>query len=59
MIEMPGELDIVMERSQLLRISPNIGIRIKLSARLVGIGPNRAAASIFGLVYSDHRDGHI
>lgn len=49
-IEMPGELDIVLERSQLLGISPNIGIRIKLSAKAGGHWTESGGdRSIFGL----------
>lgn len=35
-IEMPGELDIIIKRSKDLGIRPNIGIRIKLSAKAGG-----------------------
>lgn len=49
-IEIPGELDLVIERSQALGVEPNIGIRIKLSAKAGGhwmeSGGDR---SIFGL----------
>ncbi|MDF2921288.1 MAG: arginine decarboxylase, biosynthetic [Paenibacillaceae bacterium] len=49
-IEIPGELDLVMERSQALGVEPNIGIRIKLSSKAGGhwmeSGGDR---SIFGL----------
>lgn len=49
-IEMPGELDILLERSQLLDISPNIGIRIKLSAKAGGHWTESGGdRSIFGL----------
>ncbi len=49
-IEMPGELDIVLERAQLLGISPNIGIRIKLSAKAGGHWTESGGdRSIFGL----------
>ena len=49
-MEMPGELDIVMERSQILGISPNIGIRIKLSAKAGGHWTESGGdRSIFGL----------
>ena len=49
-IEMPGELDILLERSQLLGISPNIGIRIKLSAKAGGHWTESGGdRSIFGL----------
>ncbi len=49
-MEMPGELDIVLERSELLGISPNIGIRIKLSAKAGGHWTESGGdRSIFGL----------
>lgn len=49
-IEMPGELDIVLERSQALGIPPNIGIRIKLSAKAGGHWTESGGdRSIFGL----------
>ncbi|HHW22162.1 MAG TPA: biosynthetic arginine decarboxylase [Clostridiaceae bacterium] len=49
-IEMPGELDIVMERSQMLGIKPNIGIRIKLSSKAGGHWTESGGdRSIFGL----------
>lgn len=49
-IEMPGELDILLERSQFLGISPNIGIRIKLSAKAGGHWTESGGdRSIFGL----------
>ncbi len=49
-IEMPGELDLVMERSKVLGIRPNIGIRIKLSAKAGGHWTESGGdRSIFGL----------
>lgn len=49
-IEIPGELDIVLERSQALGIQPNIGIRIKLSAKAGGHWTESGGdRSIFGL----------
>lgn len=52
-IEMPGELDIVLERSKALGIQPNIGIRIKLSAKAGGHWTDSGGdRSIFGLSVS-------
>lgn len=49
-IEVPGELDIVLERSQALDIEPNIGIRIKLSSKAGGHWTESGGdRSIFGL----------
>lgn len=49
-IEIPGELDIVMERSKALGVKPNIGIRIKLSAKAGGHWTESGGdRSIFGL----------
>ncbi len=49
-IEMPGELDLVLERSQILGVQPNIGIRIKLSAKAGGHWTESGGdRSIFGL----------
>jgi len=49
-IEMPGELDLVLKRSEELGIQPNIGVRLKISTRA---GGNWSASggdrSIFGL----------
>lgn len=35
-IEMPGELDLIIERARLLNVSPSLGIRAKLSSRAGG-----------------------
>lgn len=49
-IEIPGELDIVLERSKALGVQPNIGIRIKLSAKAGGHWTESGGdRSIFGL----------
>lgn len=49
-IEMPGELDIILERSQILGIQPNLGIRIKLSSKAGGHWTESGGdRSIFGL----------
>lgn len=53
-IEVPGELDIVLERSQVLGVQPNIGIRIKLSAKAGGHWTESGGdRSIFGLNMSE------
>ena len=53
-IEMPGELDLVLERSQALGVPPNIGIRIKLSAKAGGHWTESGGdRSIFGLNMSE------
>ena len=49
-IEIPGELDIILERSKALGVKPNIGIRIKLSAKASGHWTESGGdRSIFGL----------
>lgn len=49
-IEIPDELDLILERSQTLGIMPNIGIRIKLSAKAGGHWTESGGdRSIFGL----------
>ncbi len=49
-IEIPGELDIILERAEALNIKPNIGIRIKLSAKAGGHWTESGGdRSIFGL----------
>ena len=49
-IEIPSELDSILERSQVLGITPNIGIRIKLSAQAGGHWTESGGdRSIFGL----------
>lgn len=49
-IEMPDELDIVLERSKALGVQPNIGVRIKLSAKAGGHWTESGGdRSIFGL----------
>jgi arginine decarboxylase len=49
-IEIPGELDLLLERSEALGIKPNIGIRIKLSAKAGGHWTDSGGdRSIFGL----------
>ena len=49
-IEIPTELDLVLERSEALGVEPNIGIRIKLSAKAGGHWTESGGdRSIFGL----------
>lgn len=49
-IEMPNELDLVLERAKVLGVQPNIGIRIKLSAKAGGHWTESGGdRSIFGL----------
>lgn len=49
-IEIPGELELLLERSQALDIKPNIGIRIKLSSKAGGHWTESGGdRSIFGL----------
>ena len=49
-IEMPGELDLILKRSEALGIEPNIGIRIKLSSKAGGHWTESGGdRSIFGL----------
>jgi len=49
-LETPGELDLLLDRSNALSIQPNIGIRIKLSAKAGGHWTESGGdRSIFGL----------
>ncbi len=49
-LEMPSELDLLLERSEELNIRPNIGIRVKLSTRAGGHWTESGGdRSIFGL----------
>ncbi len=49
-IEIPGELDIILERAELLRVVPNIGVRIKISSKAGGYWTESGGdRSIFGL----------
>lgn len=49
-IEIPGELDIILERAETLGIQPNIGVRIKLSSKAGGHWTESGGdRSIFGL----------
>jgi len=49
-IEMPGELDLILQRSEALGVKPNIGIRIKISAKAGGHWTESGGdRSIFGV----------
>ena len=49
-IEMPGELDIIIERSKAIGVKPNIGVRIKLASVAGGHwAESGGERSIFGL----------
>jgi arginine decarboxylase len=49
-VEIPGEVDLIMERSKSLNIKPHIGVRIKLSAKAGGHWTESGGdRSIFGL----------
>jgi arginine decarboxylase len=49
-IEIPGELDIILDRAKELDVKPNIGVRIKLSAKAGGHWTESGGdRSIFGL----------
>lgn len=49
-IEIPGELGVLLERSQMLGVRPNIGIRLKLSSKAGGHWTESGGdRSIFGL----------
>jgi len=53
-IEMPRELDIILERSQVIGIEPNLGLRIKLSSKAGGHWTESGGdRSIFGLNVSE------
>jgi len=49
-VEIPGEVDLIMERSKFLNIKPNIGVRIKLATKAGGHWTESGGdRSIFGL----------
>ena len=49
-LEMPGEVDMILERSEALGIDPRIGVRIKVSSQVGGHWAESAGdLSIFGL----------
>lgn len=49
-IEIPGELDTILDRAELLKTKPNIGVRIKLASKAGGYWSESGGdRSIFGL----------
>jgi len=53
-LEMPGELDLLLERSERLGIKPNIGVRTKLSSKAGGHWTESGGdRSIFGLTITE------
>lgn len=49
-IEMPNELELILERSKVLGIKPNLGIRIKLTTKAIGKWSESGGdSSVFGL----------
>jgi len=49
-IEIPGELDLILKRAAILNIEPNVGVRIKLSSKAGGHWSESGGdRSIFGL----------
>lgn len=49
-IEIPGELDLLLERAKILDVKPNIGVRIKLASKAGGYWTDSGGdRSIFGL----------
>jgi arginine decarboxylase len=49
-IEVPGEVDLIIERAKKLAITPNLGLRIKLSTQAEGMWSHSGGdASVFGL----------
>ncbi len=49
-IEIPGELDTILERAEKLKVKPNIGVRIKLASKAGGYWAESGGdRSIFGL----------
>ena len=52
-IEMPSELDLILKRSEILGVKPNIGVRAKLSAKVGGHWTDSGGEkSTFGLTSS-------
>ena len=52
-VEVPGEIELIIERSRLLKISPNLGLRIKLSTQAEGKWTQSGGdGSVFGLTMS-------
>ncbi len=53
-LEMPGELDLILERSRILGIEPNLGVRIKLSTKVSGNwSESSGERSLFGLTTNE------
>lgn len=49
-VEIPGELELILQRSEVLKVKPNIGMRIKLSSKAGGHWTESGGdRSIFGL----------
>ena len=49
-LEMPSELDVIMERARRMDIRPNLGVRVKLAAKGSGLWQESAGdKSVFGL----------
>jgi len=49
-VEMPGELPLIIERSKALGVKPNLGVRVKLSSQAGGLWSESGGdRSIFGL----------
>ena len=42
-MEMPGELELILERSAALGVRPLLGVRVKLITKAAGTGPVPAA----------------
>ena len=52
-VEVPGEIDLIIERAKLHKITPNIGLRIKLSTQAEGKwSESGGESSVFGLTMS-------
>ena len=49
-IEVPGEVDLIIERAKYHKVAPNLGLRIKLSTQAEGLWTESGGdASVFGL----------
>jgi arginine decarboxylase len=52
-VEVPGEIDLIIERAKLHKITPNLGLRIKLSTQAEGKwAESGGESSVFGLTMS-------
>ncbi len=52
-VEMPNELDLILERAKFLKIKPNLGVRVKLTTKAEGKwSESGGEASVFGLTMS-------